>query len=245
MKFGSVVLVVFALTSAGCGDSGTTKVDPAPQADLGAPANKAETPKAASTAGEAPAGPTAADLPVLAAPSTLEPVKVESGAATLGPDNTKIIFVGTHVGEKPDPRTGGFKTFSGKAEIDPDTKMLKSVTLDIDTASLWTEFPMLTTHLKSADFFDVREHPTAKFESTGIKADEAGKGLYTMTGNLTLHGVTREISFPAQINLTDEGLTVVSKFTIDRTEFGMNFGSDKVEKSVALTVNVGAKTEAK
>jgi len=242
MRFGSVVLMVCALSIAGCGESGGMKAEPAPHAELGKPANKGETPKAAVTEGAAS---TAAEQPALAAPTTLDPVRVESDVATLGPDNTRIIFVGTHLGDKPDPRTGGFKSFSGKAEVDADTKMLKSVTLDIDAASLWTEFPMLTDHLKNADFFDVREHPKATFESTSLKAGEAGKGLYTLTGNLTLHGVTKEISCPAEITLTDEGLTVHSKFAIDRTEFGMNFGADKVEKNVALTVTIGAKTEAK
>lgn len=246
MKIGSAFAVIVALFVAGCGDSGGgMKASPEVTAELGQPASTAEVPKAAPADGTAAAGSTGAEQPVLTAPSNLQPVKVESGVATLGPDNTKIIFVGTHVGAKPDPRTGGFKTFSGKAEVDPDTKMLTGVSLEIDTTSLWTEIPKLTDHLKNADFFDVREHPTARFQSTGIKAGEAGKGLYTMTGKLTLHGVTKEISFPALINLTDKGLTVVSKFTIDRSEFGMTFGPDKVENKVALTVTVGEKTEAK
>ena len=171
-----------------------------------------------------------------------KPVPLAKGAATLSPDNTKIQFVGTHVGAKPDPRTGGFAKFSGKAQIDETTRALKSVSVQVDTASLFTEIPKLTDHLKTADFFEVREYPTAKFESTKItmKGDQA-----TITGNLTLHGVTKEITIPATVKVAAEGLVIKSEFSIDRTEFGMKFSPDRVEKKVTLTVVVGEKTQPK
>src|SRR5688572_29796372 len=76
---------------------------------------------------------------------------------SLGPENAKIQFVGTHVGPKPDPkaRTGGFERFTGEAVVDPASKTLKSVSIDIETASLWTQVGgKLTNHLNSEDFFD-------------------------------------------------------------------------------------------
>src|SRR3954452_18349165 len=76
-------------------------------------------------------------------------VPVQAGAAALAPQNTKIQFVCAHVGAKPDPRTGGFAKFSGKAQLDATGKSLKSISLDIDTTSLFTEIEMLTNHLKS------------------------------------------------------------------------------------------------
>ena len=88
------------------------------------------------------------------------PVPVQGGAATLTPQNTKLQFVCAHVGARPDPRKGGFAKFMGKAEIDPATKTLQGLDVDIDTTSLFTEFDMLTNHLKSPDFFEVRRFPT-------------------------------------------------------------------------------------
>jgi polyisoprenoid-binding protein YceI len=171
-----------------------------------------------------------------------KPVPATDGVVTLSPENTKIQFVGVHSPpKKPDPRTGGFAKFSGKAEVDADGKV-KSVSVDIDTTSLFTSIPKLTDHLKSGDFFEVREHPTAKFESTKIAAGEGGEVI--ITGNLTLHGVTKEISFPAKVESTDSGLTVTSKFDIDRTQFGMTYGNGQVEDKVHMTVIVGEKTEA-
>lgn len=169
-------------------------------------------------------------------------VPVEKGVANISAANSKITFVGTHSGAKPDPRTGGFGKFTGKVTIDPATKNLTSVTADIDTTSLFTAIPKLTDHLKTADFLEVREYPTAKFAST--KVTPGKDGTATVTGKLTLHGKTQEISFPATVTVTAEGLTLKSDFTINRGEFGMTYGAGKVEDKVSLSVIVGEKTQA-
>jgi polyisoprenoid-binding protein YceI len=150
--------------------------------------------------------------------------------------------VGTHAGNKPDPRTGGFTRFSGQAEVDSDGKTLKSVSVEIETGSLWTQMPPLTAHLNSPDFFDTREYPAAKFESTQIAADGDG-GQLTITGNLTLLAATREVSFPANVTVSAEGLMLNAKFAIDRADFGMDKLVERVEKTVSLTVVIGEKTQ--
>jgi polyisoprenoid-binding protein YceI len=168
------------------------------------------------------------------------PVPIQGGTVALSPQNTRLQFLCAHAGPKPDPRKGGFRTFSGQAVVDAAAKSLKSVTVEIDTTSLWTEFDMLTNHLKSPDFFEVRRYPTAKFASTKI---EPGSGGSTqITGKLTLHGVTKEITFPATIQVSDAGLTLHSEFSIDRSQFGMTFDPSKVENKVQLTVVVGEKS---
>src|SRR3954466_8211575 len=144
-------------------------------------------------------------------------VPATGGTAALTPQNTKIQFVCAHVGAKPDPRKGGFGKFNGKAVV--DGKALKAVSLEIDTASLFTEFDMLTTHLKSPDFFEVRRFPTARFESTNT---ESGAGGSQITGKLTLHGVTKEVSFPANVEVTDLGVKLAGEFSINRLDFGIN-----------------------
>src|SRR5262245_36393090 len=165
-------------------------------------------------------------------------VPVQGGAATLTPQNTKLQFVCAHVGPRPDPRKGGFAKFMGKAEVDATSKTLKSLDIDIDTTSLWTEVgDMLTNHLKSVDFFDVRRFPSAHFETTSIEPGAAGASQ--ITGKLTLHGVTRQITFPATVEIGDTGLHLKSEFTLDRLEFGINYDPKKVETKVSLTVVVG------
>jgi polyisoprenoid-binding protein YceI len=152
----------------------------------------------------------------------------------LTPDNTKIQFVGTHADpKKPDPRTGSFEDFTGKAIMDGDK--LTKVQVDIKTESLTTSIEKLKNHLKSADFFDVREHPQATFQSTKIE----GEGdKVNITGDLTLLGVTKSITFPATVSIKDD-LSLKAEFTIDRTEFGMDYGLEGVKKEVEMTVTIG------
>ena len=169
-------------------------------------------------------------------------VPLDKGVANISAANSKITFVGTHSGAKPDPRTGGFAKFTGKVTVDPATKALTAVTADIDTTSLYTAIPKLTDHLKTADFFEVREYPTAKFESTKVVPGKDGAA--TVTGKLTLHGKTQGISFPATVTVTPDGITLKSDFTINRSEFGMTYGAGKVEDKVSLSVVVGEKTVA-
>jgi polyisoprenoid-binding protein YceI len=181
------------------------------------------------------AGDTSASQDVIPAEMTSSEgtVAVSDTRVELNPSNTRIGWVGTHTGDKPDPRVGSFEKFTGVAEVDPASKTLKSVSVEIDTASLKSPIDNLTKHLNSPDFFDTREFPTATFKSTKI-ADDG-----TVTGDLTLHGVTKEVSFPATINVTETGLAVKAEFTIDRTDFKIGENQDRVEKEVQINVTVG------
>ena len=177
-------------------------------------------------------------------PADPKPVAITGAVATLTPENSKIEFIGTHAGARPDPRLGGFEKFTGQADADPETKTLKSVSMEIDAKSVWTQVGgPLTNHLKNADFFDVNEFPNIIFKSTNIDATDAPEGKYTLTGELTLHGVTKAIGIPATVKIGADGLTLISQFTIDRTEFGMTAVLDRVEKAVSLTVVIGDKTQ--
>lgn len=150
-------------------------------------------------------------------------------------DNTKITFVGTKTGGKHD---GGFKTVTGSFTVEGTDPTAGKFTVEIDTDSMWTDNEKLTTHLKSADFFEVKQFPKAKFVSTKIAKGEKG---YTVTGDLTLHGVTKPVTFPADITLDDKGLTLTSSFKINRNDWGITYGKGKVDDDVALSVAVKAK----
>jgi polyisoprenoid-binding protein YceI len=90
-------------------------------------------------------------------------------------------------------------------------------------------------HLSSADFFDIAKFPTATFEITEVKAGTAGltvepehlkDATHTITGNLTMKGVTKSISFPARVS-TNNGVTADANFNIDRTQWGLSYGAEK------------------
>jgi polyisoprenoid-binding protein YceI len=153
----------------------------------------------------------------------------------LNGDNTKVTFVGT----KPQGRhDGGFKALSGSATINgADVTSLK-IAVDIDLNSMWTDTDKLTAHLKSADFFDVKNYPTAKFASSKV---EKNGDSYKVTGKLTMHGKSKDVTFPAKIEVKDSNLTLASDFKINRHDWGVSYGPGIVHDDVTLKVSVTAK----
>ncbi len=169
---------------------------------------------AADPAAHAPAAEvsTPAATPPEAAPSA-----TTNAVFALAQDST-IGFVGSKVTGS---HEGGFHGFDGEITVTDGTVEGSSVHVKIDTTSLWSDNDRLTGHLKSADFFDVESFPTATFTSSAIEA--ASDGQYTVTGTLDLHGVTKQISFPATIALADGGLTADAEFSIKRFDFGIEY----------------------
>ncbi|HEY6564857.1 MAG TPA: YceI family protein, partial [Pirellulaceae bacterium] len=168
------------------------------------------------------------------------PVKIQNGSATWGPGNALVQFTGTHMGAEPNPRVGHFQKFAGKAKLNANGKDLESVELVVDTTSLWTPIPNLTNHLQSPDFLDVREYPKATFQSTAVESG-GDEGQVTIVGKFTLHGTTQELKIPAEVQVTDAGLTLVGSFTLDRGAFGMDQLQDRVVNEVGITVVIGLK----
>jgi polyisoprenoid-binding protein YceI len=155
----------------------------------------------------------------------------------ISPQNTRITFVGTKPGDK---HNGGFKAFSGSIKpIDGDITK-STITVEIDTDSLWTDEPSqkLTRHLKSPDFFDVQKYPKASFVSKEIRAEAKDGNTHVITGDLTLHGTTKPITIPARLKETTAGdaLTIDGTFTIDRTQFGIAFNKAPVDNTVTIKV---------
>ena len=115
------------------------------------------------------------------------------------------------------------------------------VSVEIDTGSLNSDDAKLTGHLLGPDFFDAKNHPKATFVSTAVLALISKDTTHTINGNLTLHGVKKEISLPAKINTSAGEVTLTSEFSISRGEFGMTFGADKIDDAVAIRLNLRAK----
>jgi len=164
-----------------------------------------------------------------------------AGAQTyvITPENSKIEFVGSKVTGS---HNGSFQKFAGEVHYTGDVNA-SHVTITIQTDSLNTDTPDLTKHLKTADFFDVAKYPEAKFDSTAIKAGGDKGASHTVTGNLTLHGVTKSISFPATIAAAADAVTVDSTFAINRKDFGINFAGatdNLIRDDVVLTLKIRA-----
>jgi polyisoprenoid-binding protein YceI len=136
------------------------------------------------------------------------------------PQNSKIEFIGSKVTGS---HNGGFQKFNGEIHYANNDPAHSHVAITIDATSVTTDDPKLTEHLKTPDFFDIAKFPDAKFESTAIKAGGEKGATHTVTGNLTLHGVTKSITFPATIAVTGDTATVDANFAINRKDFGINY----------------------
>ncbi len=132
-------------------------------------------------------------------------------------EGSSIGFVGSKLTGRHD---GGFHSFEGEIRLVDGDPTRSSVELSIDTTSLWADNEKLTGHLKSPDFFDVATYPTAAFQSTEINPDG---DHYQMVGNLTLHGITKKISFPAHITIEDDGVRAEAEFSIFRFDFDIQY----------------------
>lgn len=185
--------------AAGCGGP----ADDTPAARVSDPAAK-----------EAASAPTEA-APVLEAP--VEPVALSGAKVFVLTDQTGIGFEGSKV---TGPHVGGFAKFDGTVTIPDGEAEGAEIKINIDLTSLFSDDANLTRVLKSADFFDVEQFPSSTFESTVVKATETG---YEITGNLDLHGVTKSLTFPAVINVSEDSLTAEAEFTINRQDFGLKY----------------------
>ncbi len=86
----------------------------------------------------------------------------------------------------------------------------------------------LIGHLKSDDFFAVEKHPKATFKITKaepIAGAKAGENNYNITGDLTIKGITKPVTFPAAVKISGNQAEAVAKITIDRTKYDIRYGS--------------------
>jgi len=177
---------------------------------------------------------------------TGEATKVASPAAAaqgqkyvITPQNSKVEFIGSKVTGS---HNGSFGDFSGQVDY-AGTPEQSRVSITIKSDSLTTDTPDLTKHLKTADFFDVAKFPEATFVSTSIKPGGEKGASHTVTGNLTLHGVTKAVTFPATISVTPDAATVDSTFSINRKDFGINYAGQAdnlIRDDVVLKLTIRA-----
>lgn len=158
-------------------------------------------------------------------PEDVTVYKLDTGASTLYWEGSKVV--GAHDGTVDIKWGEGYvydgQPLAGTVVID----MTRIVVLDIEDPSVNAR---LQTHLETDDFFSVEAHPTATLDMVRMEAREAA-GLdepnYTVFANLTIKGVTHGIVFPARIQLAGEEITASADFDIDRTRWGIRYGSGR------------------
>ena len=102
-----------------------------------------------------------------------------------------------------------------------------SVTVEIKTTSIDTKDEGRDEHLRSADFFDVANHPGITFESTAVKP--VGDDTYEVTGNFTMHGVTKQVTLPVKVlgemkdPWGDQRIGFEVATTLNRKDYGISW----------------------
>ncbi len=143
--------------------------------------------------------------------------------------------------------TGRFTDYTGFIEMDPDAKTVKAIEAVIKTASVNTNHEKRDTHLRSPDFFDVEKFPTMTYK---MKSFEKKGDRYEAKGDLTLHGITKEIVLTGNFNgvvpkdpwgNTRAGFTAEGK--INRKDFGMNWSKVLDNGGLVVADEVGIRLE--
>jgi polyisoprenoid-binding protein YceI len=176
--------------------------------------------------------------------STTSQSAVATGTAvkyTFDQSSSKVSWVGSKVTGK---HEGGFGTFTGTVDVVDNAAEKSKVTVDIDAASITSDAEKLTNHLKSPDFFDVAKNPKATFVSTDIKKGGDKGATHTVTGNLTIKGITKSITFPATISVTGDAANVDAEFAINRRDFQLNYAgmpNDLIRDDVLIKLAIKGK----
>lgn len=169
-----------------------------------------------------------------------------AGVWEIDPTHSEVSFTVKHM--MVSKVRGSFKEFSGSITTASDV-LASSVEAEIDLASIDTRNESRDAHVRSADFFDVENHPKMTYRSTGIRP--SGED-FVVEGDLTLKGVTRPVELQLELNgFTDDpyggrrvGFTATTQ--IDRRDFGvdirmpMDGGGVVVSDKVSITLEIQA-----
>lgn len=134
---------------------------------------------------------------------------------------------------------GFFKTWDADLAIDPDALERSTVKLTIDAASIDTRIDRCDAHLKSPDFLDVAKYPTITFASKSIARTSPTAG--TITGDLTMHGITRSVQVPVSVVFYQNGRgRFRGEFTLKRSDYGITYNStmNPIEDEIKVQFNL-------
>lgn len=167
-------------------------------------------------------------------------------------NKSKVIWRGYYVFLF-DEHNGSIQLKKGQLNFEKD--VLKGGSFEIDMHSMQNMDlegegkTDLINHLKSDDFFSVSKYPGSAFTITRVEKAEgpaAGKTDYTITGDLTLKGITRSISFPAVVSVDKEHVSANAKLKIDRTLWNIKYNSGRFFQDIgdgAISDGIGIELE--
>ena len=145
--------------------------------------------------------------------------------------------------------SGKFEDFDGTVNLDPKNPSATTVTFHLKAASINTGVADRDNHLRSADFFDAAKYPEISFTSTSVKPSGT-KDVYSVTGNLTMHGITKQVTLPVTFMgfikdpWGNEKAGFTLETTLNRKDYGITWnkaldnGGVVVGDEVTITIDV-------
>jgi polyisoprenoid-binding protein YceI len=180
--------------------------------------------------------------------STVLSAAVSAETYQIDPRHTQVLFTYSHLGFA--DITGRFDDVAGTISYDPANVGASSVEVTVPIATVSSGVAEMDAHFQRDDLFDAAQFPTATFKSTAVES--AGADKLRVTGDLTIHGVTRPTTFDVAINKIGEhpmrkvpaaGFTATA--TIKRSDFGVDKYVPNIPDEVRITVSTEAlKAEA-
>ncbi len=178
---------------------------------------------------------------------THAPAQVQSGSYVLDAAHGKITWSVDHMGFS--TYVGQFTGVDAALNLDVTNPSASRLVANVKTDSVGSFNQALDDHLKTADFLDTANHPTARFQATQIRMTDEDSA--EITGNLTLRGVTRPIVMTADfnqagVNPVDQQYTVGfdGEATIKRSDFGINYGLPLLGDEVKLHMEAEFKLQS-
>jgi polyisoprenoid-binding protein YceI len=169
-----------------------------------------------------------------------DPADVRPGEYRLEPGHTQVLWGVSHLGLT--TYYGVFSGASGSLRLDPKNAAADALSVTIPVASVSTTSAVLDDKLKSAEWLDAARYPTMEFVSTKIVP--TGRGLALVTGNLTLHGVTRPVTLNVKFNgaaINPLGRAYTVGFAVSgdirRSEFGVTKFVPVIGDDVTLIIS--------
>jgi polyisoprenoid-binding protein YceI len=164
----------------------------------------------------------------------------QSGTWKIDPNHSAAQFSVRHLAVS--TVRGAFTKVTGSAMYDPADASKDSLDVTIDASSVDTRVEMRDNDLRSPNFLDVQKYPTISFRSKQIKA--AGAGKLQITGDLTLHGVTKEVvldvdgpSEPIKDPWGNQRIGASASTKINRKDFGVNGAPGAVGDDITITID--------
>jgi polyisoprenoid-binding protein YceI len=164
----------------------------------------------------------------------------QAGTWKIDPNHSSAQFAVRHMGVS--TVRGAFTKVSGSATYDPSDPGKTSLEATIEANSIDTRVEMRDKDLRSPNFLDVQKYPTITFKSKQAKA--AGDGKLQITGDLTIHGVTKEVvldvdgpSAPIKDPMGNQRIGASATTKVNRKDFGVNGAPAMVGDDITITID--------